>query len=146
MADPSSIRALTPQEANAIKQVIKAAESLTSAEIRVVVEHHLDGEPYQKAVEFFEKLGMTQTQQRNGVLIYVARKSKKFAIIGDEGIHKHVGDEFWQAVAQEMKTFFQKGQFVEGIQAGVKRAGEVLSQYFPWKEGDVNELSDEVIY
>ena len=95
MADPSSIRALTPQEANAIKQVIKAAESLTSAEIRVVVEHHLDGEPYQKAVEFFEKLGMTQTQQRNGVLIYVARKSKKFAIIGDEGIHKHVGDEFW---------------------------------------------------
>lgn len=139
-------KALTRQEAEAIKQAIQEAEQKTSAEIRVVVEKHLDGDPYQKAVEFFEKLGMTKTQQRNGVLIYVARESRKFAIIGDEGIHQHVGDVFWQEVAQEMKTLFQQGQFVEGIKAGVRRVGEVLSKYFPWQEGDINELSDEVVY
>ncbi len=146
MGDVPSSRALSPEEAEAIRKAIQRAESRTSAEIRVAVEQQLDSDPYVRAVSLFEHLGMTRTQQRNGVLIYVARKSRKFAIIGDEGIHNHVGQTFWDKVAEEMKALFREGKFVEGIQAGVRRAGEVLSRYFPRAGDDTNELSDEVVF
>ena len=137
---------LTPDEARKIQSAIQEAERQTSAELRVVVENVCEGDPYNRAVQYFEQLGMTKTVQRNGVLIYVARDSRKFAIIGDEGIHRHVGNEFWQEVAEIMRDRFRSGDFTGAIIAGIRRAGEVLAKYFPPQENDVNELPDEVVY
>ena len=103
-------------------------------------------DPQKAAAAQFEKLGMTRTAERNGVLIYVAPRSQKFAIIGDSGIHQSCGQSFWREVAAAMEADFRTGRFTDGIVKGVARAGEALGTHFPRRDGvcDINELKDEV--
>ncbi len=74
---------------------------------------------------------MNQSPERNGVLIFVAPRSHKFAIIGDEGVHAKCGDEFWRKLADVMTGYFRKSEFTPGIIHGVQKAGELLAEHFP---------------
>ena len=89
-------------------------------------------------------LKMEQTEQHNGVLIFVAPRTHKFAIIGDAGVHEKCGDPFWQELAAAMTEHFRNHQFTEGIVHGVTRAGELLARHFPCRTDDKNELPDDV--
>ena len=123
---------------------IKEAEHKTSGEIRVFVSRHEPDDAVKAAQREFEKLGMTKTAERNGVLIYVAPRVRKFAIIGDSGVHQHCGDRFWSEVAGEMTVYFKRGEFSEGIIHGVRKAGDLLARHFPRGAGDKNELPDDI--
>jgi uncharacterized membrane protein len=87
---------------------------------------------------------MTRTDARNGVLIFVAPRSRAFAVIGDAGVHEKCGDAFWQELATAMRTAFRQGAFVTGIILGIERAGALLGQHFPAQPGNRNELPDDV--
>ena len=79
-----------------IVEAIRAAEMRTSGEIRIYIEHRCRFvDPVDRAAELFFGLKMEQTQDRNGVLIYIARKDHQRAVFGDEGIHRIVGSAFW---------------------------------------------------
>jgi uncharacterized membrane protein len=125
---------------------IREAESRSTGEVRVHVSSQAVDDPEKAAAAQFEALGMTATRERNGVLVFIAPASQKFAIIGDTGIHEKCGPAFWTEVAQAMSAEFRAGHFTEGIVKGVARAGDVLAQNFPRSEShaDVNELSDQV--
>ena len=127
-----------------IVKAIQAAESHTSGEIRVFISDAEPADPMAGAKLQFERMEMTNTKDRNGVLIFVAPKSRNFAIIGDEGVHNKCGEQFWKRIADEMTSRFKQGQFTEAIIHGVAAAGEVLSQHFPRQADDVNELPDKV--
>ena len=127
-----------------IVAAIAEAESRTSGEIRVHVTRRKPKDPETRARRRFEKLGMTKTAHRNGVLIYIAPNLRRFQILGDAGIHEKCGDDFWKETASAMEEHFRKGQFTEGILAGVEKAGRLLAQHFPRNPGDSNELQDEV--
>ena len=129
-----------------IVTAIRQAEAGSRAEVRVHVSHQPAADAHKAAAEQFEKLGMTATAERNGVLIYVAPRSQKFAVIGDTGIHQACGLSFWRDVAAAMEADFRAGRFTDGILKGVARAADALATYFPRREGvaDVNELKDEV--
>ena len=135
----------TDEENNQIVECIKKAECETSGEIMVHVERRCWGSPEQKAVKVFEKTGMAHTRERNGVLIYLALSSKKFAIIGDKGINEKVPFGFWDETVQKMQEFFKKGLFADGVRAGIEDAGRKLREFFPYRRGeDKNELSDDI--
>lgn len=136
---------LSKKDKEQISNAIARAELKTSGEIRVCVEEASSKEAYLRAIECFEKLKMNQTQLRNGVLIYVAFKDKKFAIIGDEGIDKKVSQDFWNTTKRIMEKHFKDEQFAEGMIQGIHLAGDQLALYFPIQEGDVNELSNDVV-
>jgi uncharacterized membrane protein len=87
---------------------------------------------------------MTRTRERNGVLIYVAPRSQKFAVIGDEAIHKRCGDDFWKSLAGQMEGEFRKQEFTRGMVLAVNKAGELLADHFPRRTDDGNELPDKV--
>ena len=129
-----------------IVKAIAQAEACSRAEVRVHVSSGSVDDPHKAAAAQFEKLGMTATAERNGVLIYVAPRSQKFAIIGDSGIHQSCGQSFWQEVAAAMEADFRAGRFTDGIVKGVTRVGEAMATHFPrmGSEADVNELSDQV--
>jgi uncharacterized membrane protein len=127
-----------------IVAAIHAAEQKTSGEIRVFISHKKPKDAVAVAQKVFMKLGMTRTRQRNGVLIFVAPRAHKFAVIGDEGVHKRCGDEFWSAMAAEMTGYFKKSEFTQGILHGVRKAGGLLAEHFPHRPGDHNELPDSV--
>lgn len=129
-----------------ITEAIKAAELNTSGEIRVHVESKCSGDPYMRAAYIFSSLNMFDTKERNAVLIYLAVKSKKFAIIGDSGINEKVTPDFWNDTKNMMAAKFSEGKFAEGIAAAVANVGEKLKTYFIYQEDDVNEQSDEISF
>ena len=140
-------RLLPKKEEKKILEAIRLAEKRTSGEIRVAIEKICPVEdPVERAIEYFHRLGMQNTKERNGVLIYLATKSKKFAIIGDEGIDKKVPEGFWNEVKERMLLHLKKGEIGEALKEAILLTGEKLQEYFPWQEGDIDELPDEIAY
>ena len=129
----------------AIEGAIASAETLTSGEIRVVVTHHPAADPLTAAQAAFERLGMTQTKERNAVLIFVAPASQTFAVIGDVAVHQKCGDDFWQQMATAMTEHFKQGAYTNGLRAGIELAGALLAEHFPRRSTDGNELPNTVI-
>lgn len=127
-----------------IVQAVREAESRTSGEIRVfVTRRKLRGEDVTPhARREFYRLKISETEQGNGVLIFVAPRSRNFAVIGDESVHAKCGQEFWDETAGEMELAFRDGKFTDGIVACVKRAGELLARHFPRGSADRNEFPD----
>jgi len=129
-----------------IKKAILNAELDTSGEIRVHIENEFKGEVLDRASFIFHKLGMDKTELHNGVLFYLAIKSKKFAIIGDNGINKEVPEDFWENIKAEMTKNFAKGKYSKGLSEGIALAGTHLKKHFPHHIDDINELSDEISF
>jgi uncharacterized membrane protein len=115
---------------------IRAAEAKTSGEIRVLVARHAVAEPVAAAKHYFQKLGMDHSPHRNGVLIFMAPRSRNFAVIGDKGVHEKCGDAFWTSLAEAMSGQFRRGDFTSGLVHGVERAGELLADTFPRTPAD----------
>jgi uncharacterized membrane protein len=125
---------------------IAAAEATTSGELRVHLEASCSIDPVARAVDLFYELGMQATEQRNGVLIYVAYEAKKLAIIGDQGINACVGPNFWDSTRDLMRKHFKEGQLSEGLCAAVTEAGTQLAKYFPPRANDQNELPNQISF
>ena len=128
-----------------IHAAIHAAEQKTSGEIRVMVSHQAAPDPVVTAQETFLRLGMQATKHRNAVLIFVAPRSRTFAVIGDEAVHAKCGDAFWRELADAMTGHFKREEHTEGLLHGINRAGELLAAHFPPEADDRNELPDDVI-
>jgi uncharacterized membrane protein len=124
---------------------IQQAESETSGEIRVHVQPKATGGELRYVAErTFERLGMTKTALRNGVLLFIATEEQRFTILGDRGIDEKVPAGFWDEIAAKLTIRFQNGEFTDGIVEAITAAGHQLRQYFPRAAGDVNELSDAI--
>lgn len=130
-----------------VKAAIAAAERAACGEIRVSVARFFWGSVRGAAERAFVRLGMTRTKDRNGVLFFIVPSRKKFVVLGDEGIHAKVGQEFWDGLVAAMSGDFREGKFNEGLTRGIGECGRMLAQHFPYDAGtDVNELPDEIDY
>jgi len=142
MKTPEFVKQLREPE---IVAAIRAAERKTSGELRIFISHQKEvADPVTAAQEEFVRLGMEKTRDRNAVLIYVAPVPRKFAIIGDHGVHERCGENFWQELADSMTARFRVAEFTEGIVQGITRAGELLAVHFARHPDDSNELPNRV--
>ena len=78
------------------------------------------------------------------MLIFVAPKSRNFAIIGDKAVHEKCGDAFWTELAAAMTGYFKKGDFTDGLVHGVERAGALLAEHFPADPSQPGNPADRV--
>ena len=137
----------TNEEILEIMQAVKDAENRTSGEIKVHIENSSEGKDIMdRAADVFALLELHKTKLRNGVLFYLAINDKKFAILGDVGVHNAVGDRFWDSIKNQMQTYFRKGNFTLGMIEGIRLAGEKLREKFPHADDDINELSDDISF
>lgn len=136
----------TASQQEAIQASIATAELNTSGEIRLHVDDKCPGDPVAKAIQVFEKLKMHETELRNGVLIYLAVKDHKLAIIGDKGIDEVVPDDFWDAIKNDLVSRFKEGKYTEGLVEGIHASGEQLKAHFPYQTDDTNELSNDISF
>jgi uncharacterized membrane protein len=130
----------------AVVQAIQEAESRTSGEIRVfVTARFVDADDILgRAGSRFEKLGMSNTRDRNAVLLYLAPRSQQFAIIGDKGVYEKFGAELWNEIASMMAEKLRAGRFTEAVVKGISLTGELLVRHFPRRTDDQNELPNEI--
>ena len=137
----------TNQQQEEILAAIRQAENATSGEVRIFIGTQCKtATPLQSAVAVFHKLKMEQTAQRNAVVLYIAMESKKLAIYGDEGIHKIVGQDYWDTTIAQLANHFKIGSMTQGIVEAINDIGIKLQKHFPYLEGDKNELPDEIIF
>ena len=142
----NAITILNREEDQRVVEAIRQAERNTSGEIKVHIENRCKGNVEQRSLFIFDKLKLNETQLRNGVLIYLAIKDHKFAILGDKGINDMVEDGFWNDVKDLMLNQFKEGRFAEGLEQGIMRCGEKLKAYFPYQSDDINEIPDDISY
>jgi uncharacterized membrane protein len=128
----------------AVLDAVRAAERVTSGEVRVFVSRRcLRGRDVaERAHREFHRLDMDTTEERNAVLFYVVPRDRAFAVIGDEAVQAKCGETFWVETAKMLEADFVEGRFTEGLVRGIRRAGELLARYFPKSDEDRNELPD----
>ena len=136
----------TSQEQDQIIESIRMAELNTSGEIRLHIEANCEGDAYERAKVVFEQLGMHATEQKNGVLFYLAYANQRFAILGDKGIHEKVSQQFWDEEKELLVSYFKQQKFAEGLCLAIAQAGDKLKQHFPYQSNDTNELSNEISF
>ncbi|MEQ1799150.1 MAG: TPM domain-containing protein [Lacibacter sp.] len=137
----------TPQENEAIVNAIRAAEKRTSGEIRVFIESRCSFvDPVDRAIEVFFGLKMDKTEDRNGVVLYIAMKDHQLAVFGDKGIHEKVGTEFWNKEVSKMLSSFSRENYTDGIVQIVTEIGDALVSNFPYENEDRNELPDDIVF
>ena len=137
---------LSKLEHDRIVQAIRDAEAKTSGQIRVYIQRgKVLGDPMKTAQERFHRLGMHATPEQNAVLIFVAPRTHKLAVIGDKGIHEKCGEELWERLIHRMRGDFQTEEFSHAIVEAIKEIGIALATHFPRKSTSANELPDDVI-
>src|SRR6266478_4802404 len=133
-------------EHDRIVHAIREAESKTSGEIRVYVQRgKLSGDPLTAAQKKFHQLGMHKTREQNAVLIFVAPRAHKFAVVGDKAIHEKCGDEFWQRIVEGMRAHFQNEKFSHALIEAIQEIGKLLAAHFPKTSTSANELPDDIV-
>jgi uncharacterized membrane protein len=136
---------LTETDEERILAAIRDAEAATSGEIRVHVESRTR-DVRADAERWFGRLGMNATAEHNGVLFFLAVRDRKFAVIGDRGIHAQVGDEYWTRLGARMETRFREGEIAVGLCEAIHDVGQKLAAVFPRSTKDANELPDTISY
>ena len=137
---------LSKVEHDRIVQAIREAESKTSGEIRVFIQRgKLNADPLIAAQKKFHQLRMHANHERNAVLIFVAPRAHKFAVVGDKAIHEKSGDQFWQRIVDGMRAHFQNEKFSHALVEAIKEIGKLLAAHFPKRPANANELPDQVM-
>jgi len=136
---------LSEEQEQALVDAISQAELHTSGEIRIHLEKSTgNSSAEQRAKQWFGKLEMHKTAEKNGVLFYLAIQDRQLALWAGEGINKKVPADFWQEIIDLMISKFKEGHFSEGLIDGVEKTGKALGEFFPRKDDDVDELSNEI--
>ena len=128
-------RFLTLAERERVAAAVKEVAGKTSGEIRVHLDRHCPQDPQAAATRVFHQHGLHGKAERHGVLIYLATADRKFAVVGDDGIHGKVGPRFWEEVRDRMAKAFQENRFGDGIAEAVREIGEKLPAAYPKSAG-----------
>ncbi len=143
-----------------ITEAVSQAEKGHHGEIRFAVEHALDLSlvfrgvtPRLRAIKVFSDLGVWDTEENNGVLIYLLLADRQVEIVADRGLHARVGDEGWEKICLRMEMEFRQGRFEAGAIEGIQAVGALLKNFFPRTESsgkggsgaDTNELPDRPV-
>jgi uncharacterized membrane protein len=139
-------RLITPEEQNKLLDKIARIEKRSSGEVRIHVTGRRVDDALEEARKTFTSLGMAATERRNGVLVFLSLPSRKFAIVGDEGIDRVTPADYWESLRDAMAGRFATGRFCEGLLEILDRVESVLTENFPYQKGDVDELPDEISY
>lgn len=137
-----------------IEQAIVQSETQHTGQVCFAVEHALDGWPVwrgqsarERAIEVFARLRVWDTEQNNGVLIYLLLADRDVEIVADRGIHTKVGTEAWENLCHDLEHDFRQGRYTEGIVAGIHAITLHLVRHFPALNQNIpnNELPNRPV-
>ena len=146
-----ALRALGTGVLARIQERVAASEQRHTGEIRVMVEAGLpfsylrrNATPRDRALAMFGKLRVWDTEQNNGVLIYLLLAEQAIEVVADRGLNRHVDAAEWQRITATMQAEFRAGQFEVGLNKAIDAVDALLCRHFRFASGEVNpnELPD----
>ena len=137
---------LSKLEHDRIVEAIRDTESKTSGQIRVFIQRgKLNVDPLAAAQKKFHHLGMHRTSERNAVLIFVAPRAHKLAVVGDKAIHEKCGEQLWQKLVDGMREHFRNEKFSHALVEAIEETGKALAEHFPKRSESSKQLPDDVV-
>jgi hypothetical protein len=143
-------RALPAAAMAAIEKAIGTSEGQHRGEIRFAAEAALDSAPLlagqaarERALDVFSLLRVWDTEENNGVLIYLLLADHDVEIVADRGISARVAAAEWEEICRRMEAAFRRGEFQQGVLAGISEVSALLARHYPARPGDRNELADK---
>jgi uncharacterized membrane protein len=127
-----------------VHQAIKAAEERTSGDIVVFISHRAVNDPVAGADRQFLRLKLETATDKNSLLIFLAPKTQKFAVVGGTALHEKVGQKWWDELVALIGGHFKDGRYTDGLVAAIEEAGRVLRQHFPATDTDRTGQKDIV--
>ena len=125
----------SPELKGAISPIVKSLAYLsrqTTGQVHVhIVSKFFERDVLGGALKVFDQYNLSQTTQRNGVLIYLNRSTQRFAVISDEGIHRAVGQRYWDELTVNMKEDLLGTYFENAIALSVYTLSVTLKKHFP---------------
>lgn len=132
-------------DAGRVERAIADAERVTSGELVVSIAPFFLGRVQRAAERAFARLHVGHTRERNGVLFFVVPARRQLVILGDEGIHRAVGQAFWEDLVGAVTAKFHDGDLTGGLVEAIAEVGRRLAATFPHDAAqDRNELPDAV--
>lgn len=145
-------RAFSHADLDAIEAAIGASETTHCGELRFVAEGPLelaallrDPSPRQRAIEHFGRLGVWDTAENSGILIYVQLIDRRVEIVADRGIAARVPQAEWESICRGMEAAFAAGEWRQGALAAITATSRLLAEHFPAAAQNPNELADRPI-
>lgn len=136
---------LSAADESRIVSAIRDAEAGNRGEVRVHVERRCpSGKPIDRAEELFHALGMDETDEDTGVLLYIAADDRTACVWAGAGVYGARDEGFWDEVVDEVAGGFVSGAPGRGIATAVRRIGRLLRELVPGEDTAGNELPDEV--
>ena len=99
----------------------------------------------QRALTLFGKLRVWDTEDNNGVLIYLLLAEHLIEIVADRGLNQHVPAHRWQSVIQQMRKPLQQGAYEEGLTLALQEVSAVLVRHFPLAEGTPHHTTPQPV-
>ena len=147
-------RALPAAALDRLQAQVVASEAAHSGEIRICVEAGLplsylwrNAPVRQRAIAMFGKLRVWDTENNNGVLIYLLLAEHRIEVVADRGLNARVAPVTWTAMVAQLGVALGSGAFEDGLSAAIQAADDMLVTHFPLAHGvkRLNELPDAVI-
>jgi uncharacterized membrane protein len=147
-------KSIPPDLMERLAHRIAASEKRHTGEVRIYVEAGLpmsylwrDATPRERAVAIFGKLRVWDTEDNNGVLIYLLLAEHAIEVVADRGLARHVAPDDWQAIVTRLGAALREGRFEDGLTQALEEVSALLVKHFPAAEGaaNVNELPDEPV-
>ena len=161
-------RAVPPALSEQLRRRVHASEQRHTGEVRICVEgglptsylwrHWRDGESIadivrQRALMQFSKLHVWDTEDNNGVLIYVLLAEHAIELVADRGVHRLVPTAEWAAIVARLSDALKSGRFEDGLTQALEEVSAVLVMHFPQQAGSgdgaaqphPNQLPDEPV-
>jgi uncharacterized membrane protein len=136
----------------AIETAIRDSEATHAGQIRFAVENALNPLALwrhqiarERALEVFSQLRVWDTEQNNGVLIYLLLADHDVEIIADRGVHARVGGEAWEKICRKMEVLFRDGNIEAGVLHGVREVSMQLVRFYPSRGPGPNELANRPV-
>ena len=103
--------------------------------------------PHELAWKDFNRLGVANTKERTGVLIFILFEEKYYDIIADEGLYSKISNDVWNELEEKLKSGFKENNYADGILSLIEKIGEILKNEFPSRAGADNddEIKNEVV-
>lgn len=148
----SSPRAFPEKAMAAIEQAIANSETTHRGEIRFAAEGALDSPALfggqsarERAIEVFSQLRVWDTEENNGVLIYLLAADHDIEIVADRGINAKVARDEWERICRGMESMLARGAFEQAILEGIREVSLLLARHYPPRPGGRNELPDKPV-
>jgi uncharacterized membrane protein len=147
---------LGASELSRIEAAITQGEASHDAEVRFVVEAGLSAAdissgllPRERAIAVFAQLGVWDTENNNGVMLYICSADHAIELIADRGVVRRVPQVQWDAICQGLSNAYRSasdvGARTSAIVSAIAQVHAILAGHYPPRVANPDELSNKPV-